>query len=194
MYTITKSFVLPAIMLVLLCGCAAKKRAFKEKHRQLHEQKMDDFYDFVGIKKGDTYDMVKAKLGPPSKVDMNTGTKLNYATVYYNGNYGERLLQFTFDKRDMTVNHLRLTGRSELSYETTHTFLKEKGVKDAKADFLGLHRDSVLAVFGKPTRIKTSDYEYEKGGVKVIFSCYTFSFDMCGEIYVFWQYNYKEQE
>lgn len=194
MYTITKSLVWSILMLVLLSGCAAKRRAFREKHRQLHEQKVVSFYNFMGIKKGDTYEDVKKKLGEPSKVEMNAGTKLNYATVYYNGKYGERLLQFTFDKRDLTVNHLRLTGRSELSYETTHTFFKKRGINDIKADFLGMHRDTVLSVFGKPTRIKTSDYEYEQGGIKVIFSCYTFAYDMCGEIYVFWHMNYKEEE
>ncbi len=174
-------------------GCGAAKRARIEKIRQLHALTIDDFHSFLGVKKHYTYDSAINVWGEPGKEEVNEGTKLNYASMYYYGEYGEKLFSLTYDKRNYTLNYIRVTGSNEIGYRSTRDFFKQCGVNDIKLQFLGMPRDSIVSVFGEPTRAQKSELEYQKGGITVTFLCPDFSGGICDEVLVFWNYYYKEQ-
>ncbi|MGV3597085.1 MAG: hypothetical protein ACO1PI_04405 [Bacteroidota bacterium] len=179
---------------LLWTGCGAAKRARVEKSRQLHALTIDDFHSFLGVKKHYTYDSAINVWGEPGKEETNEGSKINYGSMYYFGEYGERLFSLTYDKRNYTLNYIRVTGSNEISYKSTRDFFKKCGVNDIKLQFLGMPRDSIVSVFGEPTRTQKSELEYQKGGITVTFLCPEFSGGFCDEILVFWNYYYKKQD
>ncbi len=187
-------FLLLSLLTIVWGGCGAAKRARIEKTRQLHALTIDDFHSFLGVKKHYTYDSAINVWGEPGKEETNEGSKINYASMYYYGEYGEKLFSLTYDKRNYTLNYIRVTGSNEISYRSTREFFKKCGVNDIKLQFLGMPRDSIVSVFGEPTRTQKSELEYQKGGITVTFLCPEFSGGFCDEILVFWNYYYKEQE
>lgn len=188
-----KALVVLTTASLLLSACGAARRARVEKSRQLHALTIEDFYSFMGVSKGDTYAKAMELWGEPTKEELNEGTKLNFATAYYHGEDGERLFSLTYDKRDNTLNHIRLTGSKEVNFSSTQKFFKDRGINDIKTQLLGMHRDSILSIFGEPTRLKGSEYIYEGKGINVTFVCYDFGENRCEEIYVFWNYYYKPE-
>jgi hypothetical protein len=196
MFTVMKKFIplLLAVLVLVITGCGAAKRARAEKARKLHAVKIEDFISFIGVTKGDTYEKAVELWGEPGREDLNEGSKVKFATMYYYGKYDEKLFNLTYDKRDYTLNYIKVSGNKELNYDNAFTFFKQRNVQDIKVQFLGMHRDSITSVFGEPTRTMTSDLIYEIKGMTVTFVCYAFAENRCDEIYVFWNYNYKPEE
>ncbi|HYG16408.1 MAG TPA: hypothetical protein VEC12_11695 [Bacteroidia bacterium] len=179
---------------VALAGAACKTKKSATKQKTLHETTVADFGTIIGLSKGDSYEKAVKILGTPSTTTEKENDSYSFYSVYYNDASDNRMFSYTYDKKTKMVNHFRITGNRNTNHIETKNYLAGQKVNDVKVNFLGMHKDSILKVFGTPDRISSDNYEFVKGPVSVTFICYSFHQYKCSEIYVFWNYFWKEPE
>lgn len=172
-------------MFLLISACKTSKLP---KEKTVADTKIEDFLTVAGISKGDLANEALAKLGTPTS---NT-TRRSRGRCNYDDAMGERLLSYSYKKKTNQVNHIRLTGNHQKNYESTKAFLNKAGINDLKVNFLNMHKDEIIKILGAPLDSTKKSLVYKKEPIKIIFSLSPFGDDKCSEIYVFWNYYYKE--
>lgn len=182
-----------AAFLVVVGGMACKtKKTNAPKAKPLAETKLEDFITVMGITKGDLNDKALALWGTPTKTTKDDKTVYSFVSVYHDDANGNRMFSYTYDKKANTVNHIRLTGSKQDNYNPTKEYFKSKNIADTKVNFLGMHKDEILKIFGTPDRVNAGNYEFVKGPISVTFICYDFNQGKCSEIYIYWNMYWKE--
>lgn len=180
-----KKIIYITLILLVVSACKTSKLP---KQKTIEETTLEDFVSFIGVSKGDSLEIALEKFGTPTKV-----TKRRSRSMYfYDDESGKRLFKFTIKKKGNKVNHIRLTGNHQKNYETTKAFLASVGVNDPKINFLGMHKDEIIKILGDPLETTNSSLVYKQGPSKVTFSLSPFGDNKCSEIYLFWNYRYKE--
>lgn len=177
------------ICFVALFSCKTTKIS---KEKTIAETTIEDFSAFLGLQKSDLQEKATKQFGTPTKTTKDKNDNYSFVTNYYDDANGNRIMSYTYDKKKKTVNHIRLAGSYTTNFESTKAFLKKRGIKDIKVDFLGMHRDEILKIMGTPDRVSSGNYEYKKGAVSITFICYDFRDYNCSEIYLFWNSYYTE--
>lgn len=171
---------------------AACKTTKTPKQKPLEETKIEDFSTFLTLKLGDPVEKAFGIFGEPTTNTKDKNDRYSFISNYYDDADKNRMMSFTYDKKDKTINHIRLTGNYREGYTTTKAFLAAHGIKDIKANFLGMHKDDIIKIMGQPDRVNSGNYEYKKGHVSITFICYEFRDHKCSEMYLFWNKYYKE--
>lgn len=177
-------------LLLVFAACKTSKTS-TQKEKPLAETTLDDFISVMGITKNDLEPKAIELWGNPSKTTKDDNTSYSFVSVYHDDADGDRMFSYTYDKKTNTVNHIRLTGNRNKDYASTKEFFAKQKIKDNKINFLGMHKDEILKIFGTPTRVNSGNYEFVKGPVNVTFICYDFHQQKCSEIYVFWNMYWK---
>lgn len=177
---------------VALLGGACKTKKTKVKPKTLEETTVADFATVLGLQKGDVYDKALKELGEPTKTTADEKNTYSFVSVYYDDANEDRMFSYTYDKNTKAVNHIRITGNRQNNFEPTRNYFKQRKISDIKVGFLGMHKDKILKIMGTPVRVNSGNYEFVDGPVSVTFICYDFHDELCSEIYVFWNYFYKE--
>lgn len=179
-----KKIIYLSVVLLLVSACKTSKLP---KQKAIEETKTEDFLSFISLKRSDVLEKATKKFGTPTETTKDKNDNYSFITNYYNDANNDRVLSYTYDKKDQTVNHIRLTGDHKANFETTKAALKNWGIKDVKANFLGMHKDDIIKIMGTPDRVNAGNYEFVKDNVSVTFICYEFRENKCSEIYLFWK-------
>jgi hypothetical protein len=137
-----------------------------------------DGWSFLGFRYGDDKAKVIAKLGPPTKTEPST-SKIPFQTLRY------------ADKVNVTV-HAKIDKIYTLNVSTADgaKWLRDKGIDDPRLNILGMHRDEVFELYGKPKNTSPGNHvwEYEDGDKRgqLAMTCYEFNEYICRDITVSW--------
>lgn len=114
--------------------------------------KIEDFIQFAGLRRGDGLDALKKIYGEPIYMEASKDQK----THYYD--YGRRSEGF---RVSVDVENGRVGWINLYDSDLPH-WLRRHGVNDSKVNLLGLHRDEVIARLGKPNRVSSDHYYWER--------------------------------
>lgn len=176
--------------LLVFAACKTSKTS-TPKAKPLSETTIDDFISVMGITKNDLEPKAAELWGTPTTKTKDDNTSYSFISVYHDDANGDRMFSYTYDKKTNTVNHIRLTGNKAKNYAPTKEYFTKRKIKDNKINFLGMHKDEILKIFGTPDRVNAGNYEFVKGPVSVTFICYEFQEKKCSEIYIYWNMYWK---
>lgn len=179
------------LIVLLIASCKTTKLP---KQKPVEETKIEDFKYFVGLSKGDLVEKALNVFGTPSKSNKDKKDRYSFFTNYYHDEANNQIVSYSYDKETNVLNHIRLRGAKKFDYNNTKKFIIEKGIKDTKINFLGMHKDKIFEIMGEPDRINSGHHEYQSGPLNVTFICYSFHNDKCSEIYLFWNHKYSKKQ
>ena len=139
-----------------------------------------DFESFAGLRRGARAEDVVRLYGEPNEIRPNK----DRSTLYYE--YARRRLGFSVgvDAASNKVEWISLHRRD------VPDWLRRRGVKDAKINLLGLHRDEVVARLGKPESVSSGSYNWEietaGGSLHLTLRCFDHDQGICTTMIVGW--------
>lgn len=175
------------LFLLVISACKTSKLP---KQKPIEETKIEDFNYFIGLSKGDNVAVALKKFGTPTASTKDKKDRYSFFTNYYDFEYN-KMVSYTYDKKTNVLNHIRVRGSKKFDYTKTKEFISKKGINDKKVNFLGMHKDEIIRIFGTPDRVSSGNYEYKSDALNITFICYSFNADKCSEMYLFWNHNYK---
>jgi outer membrane protein assembly factor BamE (lipoprotein component of BamABCDE complex) len=183
-----KKVIIAFTVLATIASCKTSKTNTSLPQKKITETTVEDFATIIGLQRDDLNAKAEALFGTPSTSTKNENDLFSFYTNYYNAANGEKLFSYTYDKKTMAINHIRIEGTKNNNFETTKAFFKERKIQDVKLDFLGMHKDEIIKIMGTPDRVNAGNYEYVKGHVSITFICYDFQENKCSQLYIFWNY------
>ena len=144
---------------------------------------INDFIMMAGLGPLATEAEVVRVLGAPSRRRPSS----QWVHLYYAESNADRVASAALDASSGLLTHVMLEGREGLA---ALAYLRARNIDDPKANFLGRHKEDVLALFGKPNRENADILESisSRGGVniKVQFTCYSHRGYQCTNVAVVW--------
>lgn len=139
-----------------------------------------DFESFAGLRRGARSGDVLRLYGEPINIRANKSR----STLYYE--YARSGLGFSvgIDAASERVEWIRLDGTD------IPDWLRRRGVNDRKINLLGMYRDDVIALLGKPQNVISSAHEWEikmaSGSLLLTLRCYDHRQGQCVDMTVGW--------
>lgn len=145
--------------------------------------KIEEFFNFAGLKYGNTTDNVFDIFGPPD--DTYSNPENSYVVFYYKCR-DEFTLNISFSKDNFRIESIFLGLHSK---RTVTLILEKFGIYEPKACFIGNRLDEIIDYFGVPEEQNRNFVSYIIPKMEVEFYCPGDEKDICTRIKVKWFYN-----
>ncbi len=135
------------------------------------------FETLLGFNRNSTKSDIIKVFGDPTNDDEGKH-KYDFNTMYY-----KDVISFSYYKKTEVLMQTSI----EAFYSDPHTtidYLRNKGIKDEKVNYLGVHKDNILKDFGPPSSSHADNYTYDLGNFDVNFICYDTDNFICTAIQV----------